>query len=115
MNTVAGLDLRYNKTTVTETALKYGYESPVSFARAFQAFHEINPSEAKKSNGSLKIFPRLIFQIIVKEVSRNCLAGYDVNKRGYALAIKKTYTRCLFSRRYNTTLKFLRNFCPPAP
>jgi AraC family transcriptional regulator len=68
--TLAGLDIKHNEVTVTEAALKYGYESPVSFARAFQAFHGVIPSEAKKSNISLKTFPRLIFQIIVKEVSQ---------------------------------------------
>ena len=66
--TLAGLDLQYNNAKVIDAALKYGYESPVSFARAFQAFHEVTPSEAKKSDVSLKMFPRLIFQINVKEV-----------------------------------------------
>jgi AraC family transcriptional regulator len=66
--TLAGLELRHSNTKVIDAALKYGYESPVSFARAFQAFHGVTPSEAKKSNVTLKIFPRIIFQIIVKEV-----------------------------------------------
>jgi len=66
--TLAGIDLKYNNAEIMDTAFKYGYDSPSSFARAFRAFHEISPSEAKKSDVSLKIFPRLIFQIIVKEV-----------------------------------------------
>ena len=66
--TLAGLDLRDNNAKVMDVALKYNYESPVSFARAFQAFHGVTPSEAKKSDVSLKMFPRLIFQIIIKEV-----------------------------------------------
>ncbi|MCL2773829.1 MAG: AraC family transcriptional regulator [Oscillospiraceae bacterium] len=66
--TLAGLDLKHKNAKVIDTALKFGYESPVSFARAFQIFHGVTPSEAKKSDVSLKIFPRLMFQIIVKEV-----------------------------------------------
>ena len=66
--TLAGLDIKHNNAKVMDASLKYGYESPVSFARAFQAFHGVTPSEAKKSKASLKIFPRLIIQIIVKEV-----------------------------------------------
>jgi AraC-like DNA-binding protein len=68
--TLAGLDLQQNNAKVMDTALKYDYESPVSFARAFQAFHGFNPGEAIQSDVVLKIFPRLIFQIIVKEVSQ---------------------------------------------
>ena len=68
--TLAGLELQQNNATVMTAALKYGYDSPVSFTRAFQAYHGVTPSEAKKSNVSLKLFPRLMFQIIVKEVSQ---------------------------------------------
>jgi len=49
-------------------ALKYGYDSPISFARAFQTFHGFNPSLASKSDMILNMFPRLIYQICVKEV-----------------------------------------------
>ena len=68
--TLAGIDLKHNNAEIMDTAFKYGYDSPSSFAHAFRAFHEISPSEAKKPKVSLKIFPRLIFQIIVKEVSQ---------------------------------------------
>ena len=68
--TLAGIDLRQNNIKVIDAAMKYGYHSPVSFARAFQAFHGITPSEAKNSNVSdvlLKTFPRMTFQIYIKE------------------------------------------------
>jgi len=55
--TLAGLDLQNNNAKVIDAALKYGYESPVSFARAFQAFHGVKPREAKKPAVSLRIFP----------------------------------------------------------
>ena len=65
---LAALDLKHNDAKVIDATLKYGYESPSAFARAFQAFHGITPSAAKKSDISIMILPRLIFQISVKEV-----------------------------------------------
>lgn len=65
---LAGEKLKNSNAKVIDVALKYGYDSPVSFSRAFQAFHGITPSIAKSSNGPLRSFPRLVFQITVKEV-----------------------------------------------
>lgn len=45
--TLAALELQQSGVKVIDLALKYGYDSPVSFARAFQAFHGVTPSEAK--------------------------------------------------------------------
>jgi AraC family transcriptional regulator len=67
--TLAALELQQNDIKIMDLALKYGYDSPVSFARAFQAIHGITPKEARKSNISLKAFPRMTFQIIIKGVS----------------------------------------------
>ena len=44
----AGRDLAARNITVLDTALKYGYESPESFARAFQRFHGVTPSEVRR-------------------------------------------------------------------
>ncbi len=53
---------------VIDVALKYGYASPTAFNRAFQAIHGIAPSGAKKEGVSLKSYPPLRFQVIVKGV-----------------------------------------------
>ena len=84
--TLAGTELRYRGASVTDTALKYCYESPVSFARAFQAFHGFTPREAKKSDAALKVFPRLAFQIIVKEVQEmNITNKIFINGKDYGV------------------------------
>jgi len=67
--TLAALELQHSDIKIIDLALKFGYESPVSFTRAFQAVHGITPSEAKKANTTLKAFPRMTFQIIIKGVS----------------------------------------------
>lgn len=66
--TLAGAELKNDNAKVIDVALKYGYDSPISFARAFQAFHGFNPSLANKSEMVLKVFPRSVFQICVKSV-----------------------------------------------
>jgi AraC family transcriptional regulator len=66
---MAALELQQSDIKVIDLAIKYGYESPVSFARAFQVIQGISPSEARKSNVSLKAFPKMTFQIIIKGVS----------------------------------------------
>ena len=66
--TLAAEALTSSDARVIDIAAKYGYDSPVSFARAFQSFHGFNPSQASKSDATLKVFPRLVYQICVKEV-----------------------------------------------
>jgi len=66
--TLAGIELKYDGLRVIDASIKYGYDSPVSFARAFQAFHGFNPSLANRSDTVLNVFPRLVYQLCVKGV-----------------------------------------------
>ena len=66
--TLAGLALQ-DGMKVVDAALQYGYDSPTSFARAFQALHGITPRDAKQPNASLNLFPRIAFQAFIKEVN----------------------------------------------
>ena len=54
---LAGIELAAGDAKVIDIALKYGYESPDSFAKAFQKFHGILPSEAKNNGGNLNLSP----------------------------------------------------------
>ena len=51
---------------VLDVALRYGYESPTAFNRAFQAVHGIPPSQAKQAGATLKAFPRICFKFVLK-------------------------------------------------
>lgn len=64
--TMAAQELVNPKTRVIDVAMKYGYESPESFAKAFRRIHGISPSDARKSSQTLKAYPRLSFQIQLK-------------------------------------------------
>lgn len=50
---LAGEELAGSDAKVIDVAAKYGYESPDSFNRAFQRFHGISPSAAKKAGARL--------------------------------------------------------------
>ncbi|GFN32970.1 AraC family transcriptional regulator [Paenibacillus xylaniclasticus] len=65
--TLAALELQNDgDAKVIDVALKYGYESPVSFARAFYALHGITPAMARQEGIVLKAYPRLSFHITIK-------------------------------------------------
>lgn len=56
--TLAGNELVFGGEKVIDVALKYGYETPESFMRAFRRFNGVTPSEAKKEK-KLKAYPTL--------------------------------------------------------
>ena len=64
--TLAGSELATTDIKVIDVAMKYGYESPDSFAKAFQKFHGVTPSSARMNGSNLKSFSRLILKISLK-------------------------------------------------
>jgi AraC-type DNA-binding domain-containing proteins len=64
--TLAAFEIQNSDIKIIDVALKYGYESPVSFTRAFQALHGIVPSLARDGGVILKAYPRISFQISIK-------------------------------------------------
>ena len=63
--TLAGSELSSSDAKVIDVALKYGYDSPESFSRAFTRFHGIAPSYAKRHGSQLKSFSRLSVKLIL--------------------------------------------------
>lgn len=63
---LAALELQTGKYKVIDIALKYGYNSPESFARAFKELHGIPPREACTQGNKLRMCPRITFQISIK-------------------------------------------------
>ncbi len=60
---LAGAELASSDVKVIDVALKYGYDSPDSFGKAFQKFHGILPSQARNNGSRLKSFSRLVLKI----------------------------------------------------
>lgn len=85
--TKAALELQQENSKILDIALKYHYDSPVSFSRAFTALHGIKPSEAKKEGVTLKSYPRISFKISIKGVEE---MNYRIEKgKGFKLVGKK--------------------------
>ncbi len=56
---LAGKDLVSTDEKVIDIALKYGYDSPDSFTKAFTRFHGMTPASARKDGAVLKSFAPL--------------------------------------------------------
>ena len=74
--TLSAFELLHTKLKVIDIALKYGYDSHASFARAFREFHGIAPSEARQKGIVFHIYPKLTFQTqnLMKERSGSKMA-----------------------------------------
>jgi len=64
--TRAAFDVQSTSIKIVDLALKYGYESPESFTRAFQKQHGTTPTSARKEGVSLKAYPRITINISIK-------------------------------------------------
>jgi AraC family transcriptional regulator len=64
--TLAAFDLQGGNEKIIDISLKYGYDSPTSFNRAFHNVHGVSPTEARNKGVSLKAFPRISFKITIK-------------------------------------------------
>ncbi|MBM7868494.1 helix-turn-helix domain-containing protein [Heliobacterium gestii] len=88
---LAASELQNSNVKVIDLAVKYGYDSPDSFTRAFQALHGVNPTEARKRDVVLKAFPPMTFQLIIK--GGNEMDYRIVEKDAFQIAgIKKRIT-----------------------
>lgn len=61
--TLAGTELANTREKVIDVAYKYGYDNPESFAKAFQKFHGITPTQARGSGAMLKSFSPLSIKV----------------------------------------------------
>ncbi len=63
---MAAFELQQTNAKVIDVALKYGYESPEAFSRAFKNLHGITPIAAKDNGTVLKAYPCMTFHISIK-------------------------------------------------
>lgn len=75
---MAAVDLQSSEGKVIDIALKYGYDSPTAFNRAFQNVHGVTPSQAKLNGVTLKAFPPISFKITIKGAAE---MNYRVEKK----------------------------------
>lgn len=63
--TQAAFELQSKNTKVLDVSIKYGYNSPTSFNRAFQNVHGISPIAAKNGGCLLNAYPPIKFAVQV--------------------------------------------------
>ncbi len=82
----AGEELAATNVKVIDVALKYGYETPESFTKAFTRFHGVTPSEARGKGVLLKSFKPLSISISLKGGS---IMEYQImNKDSFHVLVK---------------------------
>lgn len=94
--TLAAQELSRSEIKVIDAALKYGYESPDSFARAFTKFHGITPSAAKEKGAALKSFAPLRIKLTLE-------GGSMIE---YKIVEKAQFTVMGVSRRFSTETSY---------
>jgi AraC family transcriptional regulator len=75
---LAAVDLQSGNEKVIDVSLKYGYDSPTAFNRAFKSVHKIAPSQAREEGTILKAFPPISFKITIKGDSE---MNYRIEKK----------------------------------
>ncbi len=93
---LAGEELSANNVKIIDVAMKYGYDSPDSFTRAFTKFHGISPSAAKEKGAELKTFAPV--QIILT------LKGGTIME--YKIVEKAAFTIMGKARSFNTETSY---------
>ena len=74
--TLAGAELAAGRIRVIDAAVKYGYDSPDSFAKAFKRFHGVNPGAAR--GASLQSFSPLRIKLSLEGAS---MMNYKIEEK----------------------------------
>jgi AraC family transcriptional regulator len=64
--TLAASEILTSEARIIDIALKYGYETPESFSRAYARFHGIAPSASRENGADLKSMSRLAIKVILE-------------------------------------------------
>ena len=62
----AVFDIQSGNEKIIDIALKYCYDSPTAFTRAFKELHGTTPMQARTANVSLKTYPPITFILTIK-------------------------------------------------
>jgi AraC family transcriptional regulator len=85
--TLSARELTSTNSKVIDIAIKYGYDSPDAFTRAFRQLHGITPQAAREPGVKLAAFPRISFNIILK--GGNDMDYTIIDKKGFNIALTK--------------------------
>ena len=90
--TLAAQELASTGSKVIDIAIKYGYDSPDSFAKSFHRFHGITPSQAREAGMPLRSLAPLHIKVTLE----------GGNMLDYRIVEKASFTIVGFKRRFNS-------------
>ena len=88
---LAGEELISSNLSVIDLAIKYGYDSPDSFTKAFARFHGCSPSAVRREKTMVKVFAPLQLTISLK-------GGYLMD---YKITKKESFTVLAYAKEFN--------------
>ena len=99
---LAGTELISTDNRIIDIALKYGYDSPDSFTKAFVRFHGTTPTAVRKEGAVIKSFAPLTIKFTLK-------GGYTMD---YRIVEKEAFTVMGISKmfRYDNSLEEIPKF-----
>lgn len=99
---LAGMEVTSSKAKIIDIAIKYGYESPESFSRAFTRFHGVSPMIARSHMENINLFAKISVQSILggKQTMQ------DLKQRGYSV---KENGPVYYTRNMDKTAKWFEN------
>lgn len=100
---LAGRELAERNSKVIDVALKYGYDSPESFSRAFTRFHGVTPTEAR-NGATLKSFRRLSVKL---SLDGGTTMDYRIEKRDAFPVVMRKVT---YSKNFELTSREIPEF-----
>lgn len=65
----AAFDLQNGREKIIDIAIKYGYDSPTAFSRAFKELHGVTPTQAREYGALLRTYPPISFLMTIRGVS----------------------------------------------
>ncbi len=75
---IAGEELLSSDEKVIDLAIKYGYDSPDSFTKAFTRFHGITPTDVRRGGAVLKLFAPLHIKL---SLEGGCVMEYRIEEK----------------------------------
>ncbi|WP_409368673.1 effector binding domain-containing protein [Lysinibacillus sp. 38-6] len=88
--TLAAQELINTDIKIIDLAYKYGYDSPEAFTKAFRKQHRVTPSDARKQQGPLQSYNRLVIQVSLKGAEP---MKYNIveKEKFQVVGVKRTY------------------------
>ncbi|MCL2188540.1 MAG: helix-turn-helix domain-containing protein [Defluviitaleaceae bacterium] len=104
---LAANDILTSDEKIVDIALKYGYESPGAFSRAFNQLFGVSPSSARDESVSLELYPKLDFKKIFEERRVAFMENMEkYSKRGYYITSNMP---CYLTKNMDETCEWFKN------